>query len=501
MGMDYETVGQFYEALSANLAAFVSQVGESTAFCGNPLLQLSSAEIDLTGAQPVICAKTALAAFKAIVEQGEGAPKDSAHSHFQRFIEVRSELRALKEANPDFTPAFPAAHNPVLRPPVRREGRVWLENEEAIATVDLANACYALMLRLVAYSYVLLRPIPEKLLAIDLAMGLMRAVTLLGERAARLPAGPSNPDCNAGMSFTSLRDAAPLLPGSSASQFFVERLAMLAEAAAALATNGDKRVSAASRQLLDLSQRAASELEGMSNVPQPISTPQNIEIIPIVVPTPTPTAGLEISEGEKLTILFEGKKCIHSRFCVTGAPNVFLANVEGPWIHPNAMDAESLVAIAHECPSGAIRYKRKDGNADETPSPVNLISIREAGPYAVRGDIRLAGESGNFRLTLCRCGASKNKPYCDSSHHDVGFSATGEPPSRETEMLPVRDGPLTIEPQTNGPLQMKGNLEITSGTGRVVARVTHARLCRCGASNAKPFCDGSHARIGFRSDI
>jgi CDGSH-type Zn-finger protein len=66
-------------------------------------------------------------------------------------------------------------------------------------------------------------------------------------------------------------------------------------------------------------------------------------------------------------------------------------------------------------------------------------------------------------------------------------------------MLPVRDGPLRVDPQPDGPLQVRGNLEIVSGTGRVVSRLTQARLCRCGGSNNKPFCDGTHTRIGFRS--
>jgi CDGSH-type Zn-finger protein len=101
---------------------------------------------------------------------------------------------------------------------------------------------------------------------------------------------------------------------------------------------------------------------------------------------------------------------------------------------------------------------------------------------------------------LCRCGASKNKPFCDGSHHEVGFSASGEPLTGKADMLAVRDGPLAIDPQTDGPLQVRGNLEITSGTGRVVARVTQTRLCRCGHSNNKPFCDGSHARAGFKSE-
>jgi CDGSH-type Zn-finger protein len=163
------------------------------------------------------------------------------------------------------------------------------------------------------------------------------------------------------------------------------------------------------------------------------------------------------------------------------------------------METSALVEIAHVCTSGAIRYKRKDGVHDEQAPPVNLVAIREGGPYAVRAQMILDSKAADFRATLCRCGASKNKPFCDGSHHSVNFSASGEPPTGKADMLPVRDGPLSIDPLTDGPLQVRGNLEITSGTGRVVARVVQAKLCRCGGSANKPFCDGTHARIGFRS--
>jgi len=66
-------------------------------------------------------------------------------------------------------------------------------------------------------------------------------------------------------------------------------------------------------------------------------------------------------------------------------------------------------------------------------------------------------------------------------------------------MLAVRDGVLAIDPQPNGPLRVRGNLEILSGTGRAVARTTTAYLCRCGGSANKPFCDGTHTKIGFKS--
>jgi CDGSH-type Zn-finger protein/uncharacterized Fe-S cluster protein YjdI len=501
MGLDYDTVGDFYQTLSDSLRQFAAERGESVAFCGDPALQLSSAEIDFNGAKPVICLKTALAAIASIVEQGEGASADSTQSHYSRFLAVRQEYAALRAANPEFAAAFPAATNPVQRVPMRSSGRVWIEDEAAAAIVDIANTGYSLMLRLVAYAYALRRPDSEKALAVDLGMGLMRAVTLLGERAARLPAGPSNPGCNAGMSFAVPRDAAPLPPGPAARRFFTERLEELVAAARALDEQDDSRVRQVVQILGDLSAHAARGFAALGAAAPVATSPPAGVGNPLAPPSLNRVGEVEEIEGRDMTLLYEGRKCIHSRFCVTGAPQVFLANVKGPWIHPDAMPVERLVDIAHLCPSGAIRYRRKDGQPEESAPPVNLIAIREAGPYAVRGDLRLDGAAANFRATLCRCGASKNKPFCDGSHHDAAFAASGEPATLvgKTDMLTARDGPLAIDTQVDGPLKLRGNLEITSGTGRVVARITQATLCRCGASATKPFCDGSHARVGFRS--
>src|SRR5207302_8283011 len=122
------------------------------------------------------------------------------------------------------------------------------------------------------------------------------------------------------------------------------------------------------------------------------------------------------------------------------------------------------------------------------------VSIRPKpnGPYLIEGAVDVYDTAGNKiptddrpRIALCRCGASANKPFCDGTHSKIGFSATGEPPSGKTDMLPTRDGVLAIDPQPNGPLRVRGNLEIMSGTGRVVARVTSAYLCRCGGSGNK----------------
>jgi CDGSH-type Zn-finger protein/uncharacterized Fe-S cluster protein YjdI len=532
MPIDYDTVGAFYDTLSCNLKAFVERVGEKEAFCGDRNLQISRKELDFQGCDPVFCSITATKAFDAIVSQGEGAESETADSHYCRFLEIRDELRELKAANPAFEPAWPAATNPVLRRPVRTGTRVWLENEDVAATVDLANSAYMLMLRLISHSYLVPRPHPDKALCIDLALGLMRAVSPLAERAARLPAGPSNPGCNGGMSFTALRESAPIPPGISAGRFFVERGHELVEAARRVAADGEPRAVRALRILEELAERAKrrfAEIEKLAparlstglEVPPPANSPAETSAMVDaataasgnypraaaaviepgnVAPTPRTENGVDYIEGRDLTLIYEGKKCIHSRFCVTWGPKVFIANVKGPWINPDAMPTEALTEIAHVCVSGAIRYKRKDGQPDESAPPVNLISVREGGPYALKADIRLDGApAGNYRYTLCRCGASKNKPFCDGSHQEVHFAASGEPPTGKADMLPVRDGPLEVTPTTDGPLQVRGNMEIISGTGRVVARLESARLCRCGGSNTKPFCDGTHTKIGFRS--
>ncbi len=502
--MDYATVGEFYAALGDGLTRFAAAVGESAAFCGDPAFQLSRSEVDLPGARPVICLKTALRAFDEIVLDGEGAPSASATSHFQRFVTIREDFDRRLAETPGFSPAWPVATNPVLRRPPRPEGRVWLETPTSAAVVDVANAAYGLMLRALAQTYV--SPDPrDKAGWTDLAIGLMHVVTAMGEAAARLPAGPSNPHCNAGMSFTALRDAAPLAAGASAHRFARERLGELKDGTETLLNEPDlvavrPRIETAARQLSALLNRATAAASAVSTASasaasQPATTsPAGSN----AAPPSRVEDGVEHVEGEKLTLSFDGKRCIHARFCVTGAPQVFLANVQGPWIRPDAMDVERLAEIAHACPSGAITYRRKDGRPDEGAPPVNLAALREGGPYAFRGELTINGATAGTRATLCRCGASNNKPYCDGSHAGAGFTASGEPASQQTDALAVRNGPLSVDPQPDGPLQVRGNLEIVSGTGRVVARVTSARLCRCGASATKPFCDGSHARIGFR---
>lgn len=205
-------------------------------------------------------------------------------------------------------------------------------------------------------------------------------------------------------------------------------------------------------------------------------------------------------QGKDITVYFDAKKCIHAGACVQTLPNVFRVNVEGPWIVPDNGDAEDISALAHNCPSGAITYKRHDKDKQELPPYVNSIKILENGPLAFLADIDMDNSEPLIRATLCRCGASKNKPFCDGMHEEVGFSATGEYEIQATEPLPEHDGKLKVGLLKDGPLLCSGNMEVCSGTGRRLNITKEAALCRCGASKDKPYCDGSHVEIGFTSE-
>ena len=114
-------------------------------------------------------------------------------------------------------------------------------------------------------------------------------------------------------------------------------------------------------------------------------------------------------------------------------------------------------------------------------------------------------ESGALRLVdtrvaLCRCGRSGNKPLCDGTHLTTGFHDVGAL-SAESNVHDsgVRGKKLGVHPLPDGPLELEGSFALVSADHRTTLEGDRARLCRCGQSRTKPFCDGSHQRTGFVS--
>ena len=233
---DYATIGHLYQAIRANLATLAASLGEAGLFLGGVGQQVGRDVVDLEGVTSIASLEAASAAIDVIIEQGEGSPADREDSHFRSFLAIRDEFEALAGKNPAFAPAWPVADNPVLRRPPEPGDKVFIDNPEAAALLDFACAAYGLLLRLLVQSFGRGGPDPsaEQKTLVSAAIELMHVVARASDGLARLPASPSAPGVNAGMSFTMLRGVEPLLDGRVEGQLIREQLQGLAEGARAL---------------------------------------------------------------------------------------------------------------------------------------------------------------------------------------------------------------------------------------------------------------------------
>jgi len=129
--------------------------------------------------------------------------------------------------------------------------------------------------------------------------------------------------------------------------------------------------------------------------------------------------------GVSITVFDNRSICAHAGYCTNGLADVFRMKQE-PWIDPDAATIKEIIAIVNKCPSGALSYSI-NGVDQKEQSAEPTIFIAPNGPYVISGGASLldsqAGEGAlNEQYTLCRCGASKNKPYCDGSHWSIEFS-------------------------------------------------------------------------------
>jgi CDGSH-type Zn-finger protein len=132
----------------------------------------------------------------------------------------------------------------------------------------------------------------------------------------------------------------------------------------------------------------------------------------------------KVYAGKRITILDNRAICSHAAFCTDELKTVFRHH-ESPWIDPDGAEVDQIIKIIRKCPSGALSYAI-DGVEAEPPQRAPMVTVTDNGPYAVTGGIELMGVkfgdgASTEHYTLCRCGASKNKPFCDGSHWDVGF--------------------------------------------------------------------------------
>jgi CDGSH-type Zn-finger protein len=148
------------------------------------------------------------------------------------------------------------------------------------------------------------------------------------------------------------------------------------------------------------------------------------------------------------------------------------------------------------------KERQKSQGAPRLLDVPNEALVSNGGPLQITGNITLVREDGTVQyanhLTLCRCGASNSKPLCDDQHLEREFLN----PGKITEVSEIsgssRPSKMTISCIKDGPITFRGRLRLHNEFGQECVKM-RGSLCRCGHSANKPFCDGSHERVGFRT--
>ncbi|WP_419763622.1 MAG: CDGSH iron-sulfur domain-containing protein [Arcobacter sp.] len=133
---------------------------------------------------------------------------------------------------------------------------------------------------------------------------------------------------------------------------------------------------------------------------------------------------LQIYDSKNVTVTFNRSICAGSENCVKKFPDIYTSG-SVDWINLEKGTIENIIASIEDCPSGALSYSlNKDADCQLEDCQKEKIDIIKHGPIQVRGPINIKIEkwssfANKTKFTLCRCGNSQNKPFCDYSHASI----------------------------------------------------------------------------------
>lgn len=130
--------------------------------------------------------------------------------------------------------------------------------------------------------------------------------------------------------------------------------------------------------------------------------------------------------SKDIEISWDSNTCYHAAVCIKNLPGVF--NLENkPWIDPTGATVKEIKGLISQCPSGALAFKVSGETSSDIPVEQNTeVILVDNGPIRLKGNFQIIDADGKPLehkqvVSLCRCGASKNKPYCDGTHKHIDF--------------------------------------------------------------------------------
>lgn len=482
--VDFRTIGEFYKKIESAFDCIPEDrlfIGDPTVQANPNYLDLPKELVQVVDAAS---ARRAIEMIITQGESPKSDNPEAHFWVFDRIRRQYAELsQRAKAEGRVFAPFRPMISHPSTRGINIASGTNRITGAVAQELAGLFNSAYALMLMMLARFFAHGGESEEEMRM--LARGTLRMMASglrpLGEALAKTPAGQEYPGMTAGPSFGVPAHLHLLAHKDAAWIFFLERLYDLAtrltqlaeetalppevqEAAAALESVAEHLTPYIPAQFATVIRADCGERNARTTIRPEADGPyivrnlrkltnskgETLGVRPIVAlcrcggsnikpycdgtharigfssaksPERTPDR-LDTYEGKEIVVLDNRGTCCHYGNCTDHLAEVFHVASE-PFVTPDGAPAEAVEAIVRACPSGALGLIR-DGvtYAGEEREPE--IYVAENASYYVRGGIELEGEALNAgalreHYALCRCGKSKNKPFCDGSHWYAGF--------------------------------------------------------------------------------
>jgi uncharacterized Fe-S cluster protein YjdI len=161
--------------------------------------------------------------------------------------------------------------------------------------------------------------------------------------------------------------------------------------------------------------------------------------------------------NKEISVYWKPRECIHSSVCYMKLLEVFNPR-KRPWVNMQGAPSAKIIEIVNQCPTEALTWKWNDNekNKQVTEADTNHIKIRRPDDF--------------------------------------------DPEEEEEEVVQFdANEPIKIQVMNDGPYLVEGSYLLVNSDGSKVNMKGISSLCRCGASNSMPFCDGTHKQIGVRN--
>jgi CDGSH-type Zn-finger protein/truncated hemoglobin YjbI len=483
-GQDFATVGHLYRSIEHGIARLAEKYGERWLFVGPPRAQATAKDWRWPELVAVTDLASAQRAIDTILEQGEGARGHWQTAHFGQFVQILDEYRQMKADNPALDPVRPVLPAKVRRGERDDDGVPLITDADTARCADLFNVAYEVLLQTLERYFAHTEETDKQLSTLaDATVGLMaRVLRPLGGLITTLPVGPEHPGRTAGPSFELFYESDYLMPHREAAWLLLEERLRDAATFCSGLQGGCEPVTA---------QRLAPIEEALGDIADSLAAHQAdwggssrfaaATEAPLVT---TDLAAIHARAAELAArVSLDGGDDEHRRAAAalfTGALSL--------------LDAEpDLAALVDSVLRPLAAVLAADGaRVAQTPAPPAV---------AADGVWALAQAATELRASLAAAdplAAPVAEAAACLQRLALDRAPDGEANARRARLVELQ-APLAagIQVAADGPYLVTGAVAVRDWLGKTVEVPPLTALCRCGASQSKPFCDGTHATTGF----